>query len=41
MLKFHVTPSTADDKTRQFVYVDFLLSLPEGVMVPSSSRFSS
>ena len=32
MLKFHVTPSTADDKTQQFVYMDIIVSLSHEVI---------
>ena len=30
-LQFHITPSTADDKDRQFVYLDLSILLTKGV----------
>ncbi len=42
-LKFHVTPSTADDKDRQYVYLDLEITLTDmvglGVTGPSPSSF--
>ena len=33
VLKFHVTPSTANDKNKQFVYVDVIISLSHEVVI--------
>ena len=38
MLKYHLTPSTADDKDKQFVYLDLTITL--SVMVNTCGRSS-